>query len=464
MTPSFRSTSDVCTALVAVTLCGAVPLMASDRPNIVLVLADDLGYGDLGCYGSKTNLTPNIDRLARQGLRFTDFHSNGPMCTPTRAAMLTGQYQQRFGSKFDGAISGKTTRDHGLPLEAVTIAEVLKTRGYATGAFGKWHLGYIPPWLPPSQGFDEFRGLGAGDGDHHTHIDRWGREDWWHNNQLKMEAGYTAELLTRYAIQFIQDHKDEPFFVYLPHLAIHFPWQGPDDPPHRTKGNTYEADKWGIVPDPANVSPHVKAMVESIDRSVGEILAALKRLDLDKNTLVIFTSDNGGYLTYGKAFRNISSNGPLRDQKGSIYEGGHRVPAIFYWPDRIEPSTTDETAISIDLFPTLLTITGAKADGLPLDGVDLAPLLFRNEPLPTRMLFWRMTSRRAVRSGPWKLCINGGRTELFNLDEDIGERNDLSTRKPAIARSLSDAWAVWETDVNRSAKAYTANRFRSHTK
>jgi len=272
---------------------------------------------------------PVGDRLAAGGLRFTDFHSNGSMCTPTRAAMLTGQYQHRFGRKFDGPLSGEITRDHGLPHEAITIAEVLKKNGYATGMFGKWHLGYIPPWLPTSQGFDEFRGLGSGDGDHHTHIDRWGREDWWHNNQLDMQTGYTADLLTQYSVDFIEQHQDEPFFLYVPHLAIHFPWQGPNDPPHRTKGHDYGDDKWGIIPDPSNVGTHVKAMVESIDKSVGQIMAKLKQLDLHKNTLVIFTSDNGGYLNYGEKYQNISSNGPLRGQKGTLYEGGHRVPMIF---------------------------------------------------------------------------------------------------------------------------------------
>ena len=271
-------------------------------------------------------MTPNIDALAASGLRFTDFHSAGPMCSPTRAAMLTGQYQQRFGSIFDKALSGMDHQDRGLPHEAVTLAELLKQHGYATGCFGKWHLGYQPPWLPTSQGFDVFRGLGSGDGDFHSHIDRSGNEDWWHNNQIEMVEGYTTDLLTQYSIDFIEAHHKQPFFLYVPHLAIHFPWQGPHDPPHRIKGKDYEPDKWGIIPDPGNVAPHVKAMVESLDESVGAIVAELKKRKLDDNTLVIFTSDNGGYLTYGENFKNISSNGALRGQKTQLYEGGHRVP------------------------------------------------------------------------------------------------------------------------------------------
>ncbi|MCK5278289.1 MAG: sulfatase-like hydrolase/transferase, partial [Cyclobacteriaceae bacterium] len=302
------------------------------KPNIVLILIDDLGYGDLGCYGNTTNRTPNIDLLADEGIRFTDFHSNGPMCTPTRAALLTGMYQNRLGEKFDGPLSGKTQYDEGMPLEVVTMAEMLKKAGYSTGMFGKWHLGYKQPFLPANQGFDEFVGLAAGDGDHHSHIDRWGREDWWHNSSPTMEKGYSVDLITDHSKSFIENHKGEPFFLYMAHLAIHFPWQGPDDPPHRKKGVSYENDKWGIIPDRENVHPHVKAMVEAVDQSVGEIMNTLRELNLDDNTLVILTSDNGGYIHYNHKFKNISSNGPLRGQKAEVYEGGHRVPFIARWP------------------------------------------------------------------------------------------------------------------------------------
>jgi len=426
---------------------------AAGHPNIVLIVADDLGYGDLGCYGSQTNRTPNIDRLAAHGLRFTDFHSNGSMCTPTRAAMLTGQYQHRFGRKFDGPLSGELTRDHGLPLEAITIAEVLQQSGYATGMYGKWHLGYVPPWLPANQGFDDFRGLGAGDGDHHTHIDRWGRADWWHNDKLDMQEGYTADLLTQYSVEFIEQHQHEPFFLYVPHLAIHFPWQGPNDPPHRQQGKNYGEDKWGIIPDPSNVDPHVKAMVESIDKSVGQIVNTLKRLDLDKNTLVIVTSDNGGYLNYGEKYQNISSNGLLRGQKGTLYEGGHRVPMIFYWPEKIAPAVTDETALSIDLFPTMAHFAEINTATLKLDGVDLSSLLLKGEPIKPRMLFWREDQDQAVRRGNWKLLNNEGQVELFNLQRDLGEQHDLSEQKPQLVAKLKRAWRKWEKNVNASAIA-----------
>ncbi|MCB1207895.1 MAG: sulfatase-like hydrolase/transferase, partial [Verrucomicrobiales bacterium] len=303
---------------------------------------------------------------------------------------------------------------------------------------------------------DEFRGLGSGDGDFHTHIDRAGREDWWHGNELEMEGGYTTELLTRYSIEFIEKNRERPFFLYLPHLAIHFPWQGPDDPPHRQKGKDYSKDKWGIIPNPADVSPHIKAMIRVLDDSVGRIVAALKERQLDRNTLVIFTSDNGGYLSYAPDFRNISSNGPLRDQKGSIYEGGHRVPTIINWPGRIQPAVTNEIAHSTDLLPTIAAITALAKDTITTDGVDLSPLLFNHETLPARMLFWRLGDKHAVRDGPWKLCINGKRTELFDLAQDIGETTNLAAQHPGRVKQLREAWDEWNANVNRSAEAVSS--------
>jgi arylsulfatase A len=443
-------------ALLFLLIVGAV--FPAPPPNIVLIMADDLGYGDLGCYGSGSNRTPHIDALAKGGLRFKDFHASGPMCSPTRAATMTGLYQQRFGAEFDSALSGVSDRDTGLPLEAVTIAEVLKKRGYATACFGKWHLGYQPPFLPPSQGFDEFRGLGSGDGDFHTHIDRSGNEDWWRDNELEPETGYTTDLLTRYSVDFIQRHRERSFFLYVPHLAIHFPWQGPDDPPHRTKGESWHKDKWGVIPDRSNVAPHVKAMIESMDRSVGKTVAALRKWGLEKNTLVIFTSDNGGYLTYGKDFKNISSNGALRGQKGQLFEGGHRVPLIASWPGRIKPGTTDDISHSTDLYATFARLAGGSATELKTDGVDLSPLLFRGKSLPERALFWRKGGEWAARSGRWKVRGMGERAELYDLSADLGETKNLSAKHPSLVERLRKAWRDWEADVNESAKQFRTTK------
>ncbi|WP_198000441.1 sulfatase-like hydrolase/transferase [Gimesia alba] len=433
-------------------ICLVLQAAEKHPPNIVLILADDLGYGDLGCYGNRHVRTPHIDRLAASGLKFTDFHSAGAMCTPTRTAMLTGQYQQRFGSEFEGALSGKADREIGLPHQAVTMAELLKQRGYATACFGKWHLGYQPPWLPTSQGFDLFRGLASGDGDHHTHIDRSGNEDWWHNNAIQMEEGYTSDLLSRYSVEFIEANRMRPFFLYVPHLAIHFPWQGPKDPPYRKAGQPYHADKWGIIPDPANVSPHTRAMIESLDQSVGQILSTIQRLRLEKNTLVIFTSDNGGYLNYGKQFHHISSNGPLRGQKGTLYEGGHRVPCLMSWPGTIRTGVTNQTAHSIDLLPTFSNVAGIPAADYQTDGIDLSPLWKSERSLDNRNLFWRMGNRRAIRSGQWKLCVTNNRNELFNLEVDVGEQQNLAAAHPEIVNKLNQNLKGWEADVDTSAQ------------
>jgi len=448
------------TAVVLVVLC--VSCLASSTagaqrpdgrpPNIVIILIDDLGYGDVGCYGSRVNKTPHIDGLARRGLRFTDFHSNGPMCSPTRAALLTGCYQQRFGREFDSALGPGPDRRRGLPLQAITLAEVLRQAGYATGMFGKWHLGYQPPLLPANQGFDEFRGLVSGDGDHHTQVSRDGLEDWWRNNRLERDQGYTTELLTDYSVDFIQRRAEGPFFLYLAHLAIHFPWQGPDDPPHRKPGVDYARDKWGIIPNRGNVAPHVRAMIEAVDRSVGRVMQTLDRLKLTGNTLVVFTSDNGGYLRYDGGFENISSNGALKGQKGGVEEGGHRVPAIFHWPGKISAGrVTHETAMTMDLLPTCLRLAGAALPSRQkLDGVDLSPLLFDGQSLPQRTLFWRRRGLRAVRRGDWKLILSDRqRPQLYNLADDVGETTNRAAQQVERVRELLSAYDTWEADVNR---------------
>lgn len=431
---------------LAVTACDSGP---TPRPNFIVILADDLGYADLAVYGSARNSTPHLDRMAAEGLRFTDFHSNGPMCTPTRAALLTGLYQQRFGEQFEGPLSGIDDYDTGLPLEARTIAEALSAEGYATGMYGKWHLGYQPPFMPSNQGFADFRGLTSGDGDHHSHIDRSGRPDWWHNAELSPEQGYGVDLIARHSVDFIERHHDEPFFLYVAHLAIHFPWQGPEDRGYRTEGGNYHnLTKLGEL-DSFDVSAKVGAMVEAVDGSVGAILQAVRRIGADENTFVFFTSDNGGYRTYQGGYHNISENGPLRGQKSQVYEGGHRVPAIAWWPGRIAPGVTDALAASFDLYPTLWELAGGGPGVPSLDGVSLVPLLLEGKDLPGRELFWRMRDRAAVRRDQWKLVRLGDRPlELFDLSQDLGETENLARAQPGLAAELSDALAQWEAAMD----------------
>lgn len=428
------------------------------RPNFVLILADDLGYGDIGCYGNTRNRTPHLDRLAEEGLIFTDFHANGPMCSPTRAALLTGHYQHRFGRAFETALSAKARPRPGLPLEATTIPEALKQAGYATGMFGKWHLGYELPYLPMRHGFDEFRGLLTGDGDHHSHIDRSGDEDWWHDERIEMEAGYTADLVTRHSVDFMERHAEEPFFLYVSHLAIHFPWQAPDESSHRAKGQDYWSFSKLGPHEEGQVRPVVQSMVEALDRSTGEIIAALRRLGIADHTFVFFTSDNGGYLDYAGRFRGeISSNGPLRGQKGDLFEGGHRVPAIAWWPGRIEAGTvTAETAMTIDLMPTYLDLTGVvlRTGGVArtTDGHSLAPTLLVGSSMPSRTLFWRKGTDWAARRGPWKLVGDGENMMLFNLDEDVAEQNDVADEQPQMVRLLRAHYRQWDEDVATGIK------------
>ncbi|MBN1342344.1 MAG: sulfatase-like hydrolase/transferase, partial [Phycisphaerae bacterium] len=254
---------------------------AASRPNIILIMADDLGYGDLGCYGNPKIATPHIDALAAGGMRLTDFHANGPVCSPTRAALLTGRYQQRCG--IEGVVTAKGHRDTGMDLSETTFAEVLKSAGYATGLFGKWHLGYEAGFNPTKQGFDEFRGYVSGNVDYHSHIDQTGIEDWWTGVEKVPETGYTTDLITRHGVRFIERHKDRPFCLYLPHEAPHYPYQGRADRPDRAPGKPgpiqgSRKDKVGAY----------KEMVEAMDEGLGRIVETVRRLGLDKRTFIFF--------------------------------------------------------------------------------------------------------------------------------------------------------------------------------
>jgi len=414
-----------------------------DKPNIILILADDLGYGDVGCYGNKIIKTPNINALAKGGMRFTDFHSNGPMCSPTRAAVLTGRYQQRCG--IEGVLSVRSNRDAGMSPGEVTFAEVLSDAGYATACLGKWHLGYTVPFNPVKQGFDTFRGFLAGGSDYHSHINRSGEPDWWKDDKLVPEEGYTTNLLTDHAIRFVEQNKDKPFCVYIPYQAVHFPFQGPNDKADRVEGGDYWSDaKYGSRKDRKAA---YKEMIESLDANLGRIVEAVRRLGLEKKTLIFFTSDNGAY-------KWVGSNLPCRGQKTDLWEGGHRVPAVAYWPGKIKAGTvTHETTMTMDLFPTMVAMADAKSPkGLKLDGTSLLPLLLQGGELCERTLFWRFRKEHAVRKGPWKLMVRGENRYLFNLADDIGEENNLFEAKPDIVETLRAEFLAWEKDVTAGVK------------
>jgi len=414
----------------------ANPGGVANRPNIILIMADDLGYGDIGCYGSKKNSTPNIDALAKGGMKFTDYHSNCPVCSPTRAALMTGRYQQRSG--IEGVIYAKgQARQTGLALEETTFAEILKKHGYVTGIFGKWHLGYNVQFNPVKQGFDEFRGYVSGNVDYHSHIDGAGFDDWWKNLEKVPEEGYCTDLITKHGVDFIERHKDEPFCLYLPHESVHSPYQGRNDPPQRLPGG-----KTGKKARGEEIARAYKEMIEVMDEGIGKIVETVKRLGLERKTFIFFCSDNG-------ATKN-GSNGALAGYKGSLWEGGHRVPAIACWPGRIRPgSVTSQTVLGMDMFPTMVSIAGAKLPaGLNLDGVNLLGTLMKGRELPKRTLFWRYRKQKAVRKGPWKLLIQDNKVKLYNLDDDLGEKNNFAEMKPEMVKMLQAELTTWEQEVS----------------
>jgi len=414
------------------------------KPNLIVILADDLGYGDLGCYGSERNPSPHLDALAAGGIRFTDFHANGAVCSPTRAALMTGRYQQRCG--IVEVLFAASDRDKGLPRSEITFAKRLKDAGYATGVFGKWHLGYDPKFNPTHFGFDRFRGYVSGNIDYISHLDGTGVPDWWDNATPITEEGYTTHLVHKHAVQFIEENKDRPFCLYVANEAVHSPYQGPNDPRQRFPGGGGK-----LVNPPKDRGRTYTEMIKAMDDGVGQIMATLKRLGLERDTFVFFFSDNGAV--------PVGSNAPLRGFKSSLWEGGHREPAIAYWPGKIPAGKVcDELTIGMDLYPTVLAVAGAAvADERNLDGVSLFSLLTERKSLGERTLFWAYGEQRAVRQGPWKLDVSvrnqTSSPALFHLAKDIGEKNDLAAAEPGRVKAMLAALAAWEKNVGVNASA-----------
>lgn len=419
--------------------CVALDVNAAEKPNFVFILADDLGYGDLGCYGCEDIGTPHLDRLADDGLRFTDHYANASTCTPTRAAFLTGRYQQRLG--LDNALYYQEM-GRGLDPGARTLADDLGDAGYATGLSGKWHLGYDHERQPQQQGFGHFFGLLGGNHHYFEHMDRIGVHDLWAGNQPVRREGYTTDLITQDAIQFIRRHAERPFFLFIAHAAPHFPWQGPDDRDKKVepkKKSWQQGDRVTYA-----------AMVEHMDAGIGNVLAELDRLGLRDRTLVIFSSDNGGH-TY-------SSNAPLSGEKATLWEGGIRVPCIARWPTVLAAgSTTSLPSITMDWTATLRRLAGCLKNSGEEDGIDLLPYLTGRQEAQPRPLCWRRKSGpvrrvnnpgRAVRRGKWKLLeMDGGERYLFDLGKDIGEKQNLIDKYPDLARDLTGALDAWEASV-----------------
>ena len=427
---------------------------AESRPNIVFILVDDMGYADIGCMGAKDIRTPNIDRLAAEGVKFTDFYANAPVCTPTRAGFMTGRWQQRFGLEFAFGYQVEQSRrvgnqwvpepdihGLGLPLGETTIADRLKSAGYATGAFGKWHLGYKDEYNPTKRGFDEYFGELLGHADFYRHVYYDGTPALRDGLQRVQREGYFTDLVNERAAKFIRDHATRPFFLYVPHLAVHAPFQPPDAPqsPLVTRENMLTGSR-----------AIYKAMLERVDAGVGMILRELERLGLADNTLVVFSSDNGG--------ERWSSNAPLFHHKATLWEGGIRVPCLMRWPAKLpKGKTTAQMGITMDLHATFLAAAGAsQIKGAPLDGVDLLPLLAGNRP-QERTFFWRIDrsnrKQRAIRQGNWKYLNDGNTMDLlYDLSADIGERVNLGYRHPEILARLKGALKDWEAEMDASPR------------
>jgi arylsulfatase A len=421
---------------------------AASRPNIVLIITDDVGYGDLGSYGAPDIKTPHIDGLAKAGTRLTHFYANASSCTPTRAGLISGRYQQRYS--LERPLSGAASPDKevGLPATGRSLPQLLRNSGYATGLIGKWHLGYLPQNSPKAHGFDAFFGFKSGYIDYYEHTDGFGHPDLFDGDEPVNATGYMTDLITERSVKFIADHTKSPFFLEVAYNAAHWPYQVPDQPSKAI------ANARHLVPhdeNPGTRADYAK-MMERADQGVGRILAELERQGLAANTLVVFTNDNGGEW--------LSRNAPLFNRKFSLYEGGIRVPAIVRWPGRIPAgAVSTQVGITMDLSATFVAAAGATVpDGARLEGVDLLPLLRAGAKPQPRTLFWRVNgaglNQRAVRDGNWKLLLEGGAREmLFDVSKDIGEREDVAAANTAVVRRLHQQLLAWEKDVDAEAKS-----------
>ena len=434
--------------LIAFTIFVHISIAAAP-PNVVLILADDMGYGDLGCYGHPRARTPVIDRLALEGVRFTQHYANGPECSPTRTALLTGRYQQRAGGlecaigtgnvgRYDDAIRLAAKRQLGLPEEQMVVPSALKRAGYACGVFGKWHLGYEPRFNPMQHGWDEFFGYLGGNVHYFDHRELSDLHVLFRGRLPVHAKGYMTRLITDSSINFIERNKDKPFFLFVSHECPHFPFQGPGDGKKLIdKTNWTKPDAKAYV-----------AMLEDLDREVGRVLSALEQHQLADNTLVIFVSDNGG-------FAGAANMGPLRGAKSTTLEGGIRVPLIMRWPGHIRAGTTShQVCATFDLTRSIINLAGAKVPANRLDGFDLVKHITARKPDFARTLYWR--GKRgdrtwwAVRDGDLKFVRKTeGQTQewLFDLSKDISEKTDLSQARPQQVARLKKLLADWEKDV-----------------
>lgn len=417
-------------------ILSADPILAQ-RPNIIYIMTDDMGYGDLSCYGNKNFATPNIDQLASQGVKFLNAYAAAPVCSPTRTAFMTGRYPARLSlGLLEPLRSPKLDSAYGLTKNIPSLSILMKASGYETVLIGKWHLGFMPQHSPTKNGFDYFFGIRSGGADYISHKGENGTRayDLYENDSLVDEEGYLTDLFSKKTVTFIKQKHTKPFFLMVTYNAPHWPWQGPTDLAYPDSVDFKEGG-----------SPSVyAAMMKSLDDGIGEILAALNESQLDNNTIVIFTNDNGG--------ERYSDNGGLSKSKMTVWEGGIRVPAIVRWPGKINAgNTTQQVANTMDWTATILKAAEAKADkNFPLDGIDLMPVLTGKSKEIDRTLYWRIYQRRnqkAIRDGNWKYLKDEKGEYLFDLSVDQEEKNDLKTKEIKRFKMMKEKLAEWEKTV-----------------
>jgi arylsulfatase A-like enzyme len=406
-------------------------------PSFVFIMADDLGYADLGCYGARAPITPRLDRMAAEGLRFTDGYANSPVCSPTRFALITGRYQYRLRGAAEEPIASaaRTRADLGLPAGYPTLPSLLAGAGYATALAGKWHLGYPPHFGPLKSGYQEFFGPLGGGIDYFSHCDRRGVHDLFDGEAEVHRIGYVTDLITDRAVQVIERHarRHAPFLLSVHYTAPHWPWETRDDEAEsRRIGSAIHHVDGGSVET-------YRTMIRHMDEGIGRILDALDGTGAAADTVVVFTSDNGA--------ERFSDSWPFVGKKMDLLEGGIRVPLIVRWPAVIRPGgVTPQVAITMDWVATFLAAAGVAPDaGHPLDGMDLQPVLADSAHVTERDLFWRMKhrSQRAARSGTWKYLAMHGHEYLFDLARDGRERANLARRYPERLTELRNRYEKW---------------------
>lgn len=412
---------------------------SASRPNFLFIMADDLGWADLSCYGQTYYRTPEIDGLAASGMRFTQAYANSAVCSATRVALMTGRYQYRLPVGLEEPLA---LRPLGLPPEHPTIASLLRDAGYSTSLIGKWHLGSLPDFGPLKSGYDDFWGIRGGGVDYFSH-DISHQHDLWDGDTSIERTGYLTDLIGDRAIDTLESKAkaDKPFLLSLHFTAPHWPWEGPTDEAVSRQLDASSNPLAAFHADGGSLDTFAE-MVKRLDFQVGRILATLKRLKLDRNTVVVFTSDNGG--------ERFSNTWPLSGKKSELLEGGIRVPCIVRWPGLTKPGTSSEAQImSMDWLPTFIAAAGiGPAAGHPPDGLDVRAVLSGGR-LPERPLFWRylFQKQEAVRLGDWKYLQIGGNRFLFNLRNDPMERANLKLREPDKFRELTSLWNAWNATM-----------------